>query len=295
MVVFAAQGDPRRSMELLWRAHPGAERGAEQGTDRGAERDAGRGIDRGAARPAPARPGPRQGLTVDAIVEAAIALADAEGIGAVSMRAVGERVGRSGMALYTYVPGKSELLDLMYDLAHAELPADYDLTDGWRAAIIRWADDLWSCYLRHPWVLQVSPARPVLGPHEYLLLESAARILYPSGLAATSLRRIIGSLINFVRGAAKTVAETRLAPGATGSSDDEWWLARSAMLTEVAPDFAARFPTVTRMERDGAFRLDDETVPYLEQEAHEMFRTGLELLLDGVEAAIDRETGAPSS
>jgi AcrR family transcriptional regulator len=271
VVVFAAQGDPRRSMELLWRAHHDADRTA------------------------PARPGPRQGLTVDAIVEAAIALADAEGVGAVSMRAVGERVGRSGMALYTYVPGKSELLDLMYDQTHAELPADYDLTDGWRSAIVRWAEDLWSCYLRHPWVLQVSPARPVLGPHEYVLLESAARILYPTGLAASSMRRIIGSLINFVRGAAQTIAETRLAPHATGSSDDEWWLARSAMLTEVAPDFAERFPTVTRMERDGAFRLDDETVPYLEQEAHEMFRAGLELLLDGIEAAIDRETGAASS
>src|ERR1700741_3344897 len=117
MVVFAGRGDARRALGLLWRsvASPPAEDG-----------------------PAP-RPGPRQALTVDEIVEAAIEVADAEGMAALSMRAVGQRLGRSGMALYTYVPSKSELVDLMYDQAHAALPASYPLDEGWRAGVVAWA------------------------------------------------------------------------------------------------------------------------------------------------------------
>src|SRR6266542_707026 len=117
-------------------------------------------------------PGPKPGLSVDAIVEAAIALADADGMAGLSMRAVAERLGVTAMALYTYVPGKDELLDLMYDGAHAELPASYDLGEGWRAAVTRWATDLVRCYVRHPWAPQVSFARPVLGPDEQAVLEA---------------------------------------------------------------------------------------------------------------------------
>lgn len=260
MVVFAGQGDARRSMALLWRT----------------------------TRSEGARPGPKPALSVDLIVDAAIAVADAEGMAALSMRAVGERLGRTAMALYTYVPSKSELVDLMYDRALAELSTRHDLADGWRAAVSSWAQETWEFYVRHPWVLQVSQARPVLGPNEYVMIEEALRILRETGLKAGALRYVVGTLFYFVRGAAQTVAESRQAPAETGVSDEEWWYARSVLLEEVAPDFAERFPTVTRMESDQGFRLDDETVPYLEQEARETFRFGLDALLDGIESAVAR-------
>jgi hypothetical protein len=69
-------------------------------------------------------------------------------------------------------------------------------------------------------------------------------------------------------------------------SDEDWWYARSALLPEVAPDFAERFPLVTRLESERGFRLEDETVPYLEQEAKETFDFGLTVLLDGIEVAM---------
>ena len=100
MVVFAGQGDARRSMALLWRAT-----GPEPRTG----------------------PGPKPGLSVDMIVDAAIAVADEQGMAALSMRAVGERLGRTAMALYPTCPGESELIDLMHDRALAELPTGYDL------------------------------------------------------------------------------------------------------------------------------------------------------------------------
>lgn len=263
MVVYAGQGDARRSMSLLWRRPDGS-----AGT--------------------PLRPGPRPALNLDAIVATAIAVADGDGMAGLSMRAVGERLGRTAMALYTYVANKDELVELMYDQALAELPTDYPDGAGWRAAATAWAGDLWAFYLRHPWVLQVSQARPVLGPHEHAVLETVARILDPTGLPARPLMRLVGALFQFVRGVAQVVTETRHAPVATGMTDDEWWNARSALLLEVAPDFSARYPTITRLETESAFEMTDLTVPYLEQEATETFRVGLAALLDGLETAISR-------
>ena len=106
--------------------------------------------------------GPKPGLTVERVVAEAIALADSDGVEAVSMRAVAERLGKSAMALYTYVPGKAEFLDLMLDRVLAELPTGYD--GPWRVAVEAFARDGVAFYQRHPWVLAVSGARAVLGP-----------------------------------------------------------------------------------------------------------------------------------
>ncbi|GAA2981778.1 transcriptional regulator, TetR family [Actinokineospora diospyrosa] len=253
MVVFAAQGDPRRTMAMLWRAAAAAE----------------------------VRPGPRPTLSVDVIVEAAVAVADAEGMAGLSMRAVGERLGRTAMALYTYVADKSELLDLMYDHVHGELgvgPAA-----DWRAGVRAWAEELWAFYLRHPWVLQVSMARPVLGPNELDSAERLLRALEPAGLSAPVLRGVVSQLNHLVQGAARMVTDSRRAARETGQSDDDWWYARSAELVEVAPDFGARYPLLTWLETNKD-STPNETVPYMEHEARASFEVGLELLLAGVEA-----------
>ncbi|ASR39254.1 TetR family transcriptional regulator [Prauserella marina] len=263
MVVFAAQGDPRRSMSLLWREKSG---------DR---------IKKG--------PGPKPGLSVDLIVETAISLADERGLPALSMRSVGESLGRTAMALYTYVPSKTELLDLMYDSVHAELPVRYDTGAGWRAALTEWAEDLWRFYLRHPWVLQVSQARPVLGPHEYAGLDAVLGIVTETGMAARRIPPTIGVLFHFVKGAARNVAEARQAGQLTGVSDEDWWFPRSAMLDEVAPDFEARFPVVAKLASEGAFDVDhDSEGSYLEREGRQAFEAGLVLVLDGLEKAAER-------
>lgn len=231
-------------------------------------------------------PGPKPGLSVDEIVDAAIAIADASGIGAVSMREVGKRLGRTGMALYTYVPGKSELVDLMYDRALGELPRRYDLGQGWRVALTAWAADYWACCLRHPWTLQVSQVRPVLGPNEYASLDALLGILFETGLKAGVLRRIVGALIQYVRGVTRTVADSREAAAATGISDEDWWVVRSAIFGEVTTDFAKRFPMVARLEAEGASVPPDGATPYLEREATATFVAGLAILLHGIEVAV---------
>jgi AcrR family transcriptional regulator len=204
---------------------------------------------------------------------------------ALSMRAVGERLGRTAMALYTYVPGKWELVDLMYDRALAELPGRYDTRDGWRAALTRWAEDSWAFYLRHPWMLQVSQARPVLGPNEYRALEALLGVLAPTGLAAPRVRRAVSALSSVVRGAAQTLAESRQAVPATGLPEARWWQGRTDVLQEAAPDFAGRFPLVTWLDTEGAPGFAED-MPYLEQAAREAFEGGLALVLDGIAAAL---------
>ncbi|EOD69566.1 TetR/AcrR family transcriptional regulator [Amycolatopsis vancoresmycina] len=262
MVVFAGQGDARRSMELLWGPRVGAPRTG---------------------------PGPKPGLSVEAIVAAAIEIADAEGMAALSMRSVGERLGRTAMALYTYVPGKTELVDLMYDRTLGELPSAYPDSGGWRVSALALADALWDLHLRHPWLLQVSPARPVLGPGEFHVQETLLSVLATTGLPLTRVRWVVSALFNIVRGSVQAAAESRQAATETGQSEEDWWSARSVLLGELVPDLPSRFPTVARLGEEGTFEATGEA--YLEREARLSFEAGLELLLDGVDAAIVKASG----
>lgn len=264
MTEYAGRGDPRRSMELLW----------------------------GVA-PAPAR-GPKQGLTVDEIATAAMELADAEGLGALSMRRVAERLGRSAMSLYTYVPSKAELLDVMLHRALAELDVRHPVEDGWRVAVEASAWAGWAFYLRHPWVLHISGARALVGPNELAAYEAQLRLLDDLPLEPIEIVRTTGVVAGFVRGAALAHLDARTAAQATGQSDDEWWLARSALVEELAgPDWTERFPTITRLAAAQSFDQPQDDDPragmaYLERDALETFEFGLQVLLDGIEAAVDR-------
>ncbi|WP_017568990.1 TetR/AcrR family transcriptional regulator [Nocardiopsis halotolerans] len=265
MVIYAGQGDAARSMALLWRS-PG---------------DA-------SVRTAP---GPRPELSVDLVVRTALDIADTEGMEALSMRSVGQRLGRTAMSLYTYVASKNELVELMYDHAFGELAeaAESDQEPDWYAATTSWATRLWDFHLRHPWTLEISQARPVLGPNEYRLFESLAVVLHRAGLGPTQIRSTYGNLFSLVRGQVRTAAEARRAQAVTGVPEDEWWYERSAQLERVAPDFAERFPVLTLMADQGAFNNENEDEPYLEQEAWETFRFGLDALLNGVRSAIGTE------
>src|ERR1700716_508273 len=99
------------------------------------------------------------------IVAEAIQLADTEGLTALAMRRIADNLGVATMSLYTYVPSKAELIDLMMDAAHGELERPADLEGGWRAKLEFIATATWELYPRHPWILQVITSRPPLGPH----------------------------------------------------------------------------------------------------------------------------------
>ncbi|UAK34796.1 TetR/AcrR family transcriptional regulator [Nocardia asteroides] len=151
--------------------------------------------------------GPKPALSLERIVGEAIALADAEGLGSLSMQRLAERLGFTKMSLYRYVPGKAELVALMLDTAlgappemsvGAEAPQD-----AWRDLLGEWCETIYERLRAHPWSLEVSVgARPV-GPNEMAWMESALAALAGTGLTTAERLDTIVLLIGHARSLAQ--------------------------------------------------------------------------------------------
>lgn len=255
---YTGRGDPARSMALLW-----------------------------GARKEPTR-GPKPGLSVERIVRAAIEVADAEGLAALSMRRVAERLGVGAMSLYTYVPSKAELLDVMLDTVFGEEAHPDGAAGEWRAGLELRAREDWSLYQRHPWVLQVSGARALLGPNETALFESACRAVAGIGLTGREMVAAVSLVTGYVRGAAQGALEAALAAQRTGLTDDQWWAVRDPLMDQYFDP--ARYPTLVAIERSGAFDQVEGGAEYNLQRALDDFEFGLQRVLDGIEAFVQRRS-----
>jgi AcrR family transcriptional regulator len=221
------------------------------------------------------RRGPRQAVTVGEIVTSAVGIADADGLDAVTMRAVGNELGRTAMSLYTYVVSRDVLIDLMYDSVHAEV-GDVRGGGDWRKAVARWSGNLRDLYLEHPWLLDIQSARPVLGPNEQQVLESLLRILASADLSIEDRQAATSALFSIVKGAARQAVDAR---AAITDADAEWWAAAGKALAEAAPDFAERFPEsaaiAAHQRRQGA-------QPWVKA-TDQAFSRAIDLLIAGVE------------
>jgi AcrR family transcriptional regulator len=243
---FTGGGDPRRSIELLW-----------------------------GLRSAVSRPGPKPRFTVAEVAAAAIAIADAEGLGALSMRKVAERLGVSPMSLYTYVPGKAELIDLMFDTVLASGEVD---GDDWRERLERVARDNFALYLRHPWLLQVATARPPLGPHVVAKYDRDLRAIDGIGLTDIEMDLVVQLVADYVHGAARTAVAATLVAQRTGLTDEQWWERAAPVLAEVLDPSAT--PTASRVGSAAGAEYNAASDPA------RAFEFGLARLLDGVAALL---------
>jgi AcrR family transcriptional regulator len=144
----------------------------------------------------------RSGVDVDRIVAAAVRLADAEGLPAVSMRRVAADVGVPAMTLYGHVPGKTELVDLMLDAVLGELyPDDRATSTGhWRARLEAVVRANRAFFLRHPWAVPVAGRRPSPGPNLRRKYESELRAVEGLGLSDVQADLLVTLLDGFVRG-----------------------------------------------------------------------------------------------
>ena len=245
---YAGGGDPARTMALLWDGLP------------------------------PPRRGPRQRLDLAAIVDTAVAEADRAGPAALSMRALAQTLGIGPASLYTYVPGKAELLELMVDRVVGAQPLP-TADAGWRAGLHDLATSDLAAFRAHPWLLQVATSRTVFGPHVVTRYDAALALLDGLGLAAADVTGCVAAVESYTRGAASAVVEAELAPAHTGSSDDEWWERRAPLLDE---RMDGRFPRLAALERAGAFAVSGTALPYTLQRALDRFAFGLGLVLDAV-------------
>ncbi|MFJ9342220.1 TetR/AcrR family transcriptional regulator [Streptomyces sp. NPDC101733] len=148
----------------------------------------------------PQRRGRKPTYSREAITEAAVALADAEGIGAVTMRKVAERAGAGVMSLYSYAPDKEALLHLMVDHVSGELPTTGALTGDWRADLKAIARLQRAHMLRHRWLPAALSTRRVPGPNTLAFLEYALAALRPAGLDGMAKIEIFAQLTGFVAG-----------------------------------------------------------------------------------------------
>ena len=203
------------------------------------------------------RPGPAPGLTLDRIARAGIELADAHGLEAVSMRRVAAALDVAPMALYRYVPGKAELLDVMVDavLAEPAPPAEGD----WRARVERLAHATRDLHRRHPWLHSV--ARPPLGPNAVAAFDTLLAALSGAGLPpaeTVAAAELVG-----------TYAAAAAAHEEAAARTQAFWADRPSFWDEhYTPE---RFPALTALYEAGAY--DDPP---------DAFEFGLQRILDGL-------------
>jgi AcrR family transcriptional regulator len=243
---FTGTGDPAGSIALLWRT----------------------------PQPSDRRPGPKSSLDVDRIVAAAVTIADAEGLAALSMRRVAAELGVAAMTLYSHVPGKGELVDLMLDSVLGELYPGGSPTGKWRNRLATVARANWDLFLRHPWAVHLATGRPPLGPHLMRKYELELRAVDGLGLSEVQMDLLVTLLNGFVRGTVGGVHEKAEAERTTGITEDQWW---TAMAPHAARFFdAERFPTAARV---GPVAGNDLQAAYAPEG---LFEFGLERLLDGI-------------
>jgi AcrR family transcriptional regulator len=217
--------------------------------------------------------GPQRSLSVVAIVDRAIAIADERGLDAVSIRSVATELGVGTMTLYRYVPSKAELLDLMLDRVRRTTVVA--LPEDWRAAMEAMARELWRLSTMHRWLPLVDQSRPVLGPNAVHALDLSMGALAGCGLSDQEKFSLVVTIESFVGTLARTANANATAQERTGISHEEFWQAQEAAL--VAAMVSGRYPHMAGLD-DDVFDASDE----------QNFEFGLRTILDGVDALLRR-------
>lgn len=190
---------PRELIDLLWRDHPDAPRGGTRG--------------------------PRTRLSTSQVVDAAVALADAEGLAAVTVRRLAADLGSSVMTLYSHVGAREDLLVLMADAAVGSAPHP-PLDGAWRGRVRRLARAELDLHVAHPWLLDVTDQRTALGPGTIARYDHGLHAFDPLGLADLDRDAALTFVLDFARGAARARRPDSRAP----TMDEVWrrWSARLA-------------------------------------------------------------------
>lgn len=229
----------------------------------------------GAAAPRERRPRETdRGLSRESVVRAAVRVADAEGLRALSMRRVAAEFGVSSMALYRHVAGKDELVLLMADAAFAGIELPEPAPDGWRARMEAGARLQWELYRRHPWLAQyLSITRPQPMPRAMALIEwTMARV---TGIDPVTLIHMAITLLNHVLATAAGFEDDLEAEQETGLDQNQWMAAMEPVFEGILT--SGSYPMYAGIS--GA----DEGAVNLES----IFEFGLARLLDGMATLID--------
>ncbi|MEV1249300.1 TetR/AcrR family transcriptional regulator [Nonomuraea sp. NPDC050022] len=230
----------------------------------------------------PAR-GPKPAYSRAQITEAAIRIADTEGLEAATMRRIAAEIGAGAMSLYRYVPSRDDLIELVADRLQGEIDVEGMPSGDWRADLTRYADGMRAMWLRHPWIATVHRSLPGFGPNQLRLIERVmgaldAHVPIDENLGLMAI--LNGYIDSAVRDEVSWAEEVRRS-GLTESQ----WLART-------------YPYVEQLIKSGQYPIFTKIATQARQthlSRDERFRYGLERVLDCIAAALPPTAEPPKT
>jgi AcrR family transcriptional regulator len=234
------------------------------------------------------RRGPRPRQTIQGIGAAAVALADAQGLAAVSMKAVAEALGMTTMSLYRYLDAKEDLYEVMLDQAYGP-PVDPEgaaAGGDWRARLAGWAHALAGALLAHPWIVEVPMSSPPTTPNVLGWTDLGVAALAGTGLDGQQRLSCLLLVDAFVRQHTRLSLQIGAAPSSPAGASRP-----AADTGDGAPGGAVYAVRVARL-------VDRERLPHLAEASSaleddgdfyaEELEFGLAVLLDGIAALVER-------
>jgi len=230
--------------------------------------------------------GPKRQLSVERIAQAAVRVADADGIEALSMQRIATELGYSTMSLYNHIPSKDLLLEVAADIG-AGTPPDLEDTEDFRQAVRCWVGALWAGFQRRPWILRVPLDHAPVGPNQLAWLDRLLRPLLAAGLVGAEARVAALHVTAVVRG----TAQISMNMNSTHKREDG--IPRNdADLAQVVAEFIdpKDYPALTAVhaaeladDHSEHERTDEEALPF-------ELSFGVDRFLDGVENWVATQT-----
>ena len=218
--------------------------------------------------------GPKRELSIERIVEAAVEIADAGGLGAVSMASVSASLGFTTMSLYRYVSAKDDLVMLMGEAGFGTPPEVVREADGWRDGLRVWSRAQIAMYERHPWLLDIPITGTPMTPNSLAWLDAALEVLADQPLDSEEKLSVALLVMAQTRWQGSIERGYREAARAAGTPENDLDLAAAAVLRELIT--AEEFPYLRVILEHGAFEPGPE----------DPFAFGLDRVLDGIERYI---------
>ncbi|MCC6771696.1 MAG: TetR/AcrR family transcriptional regulator C-terminal domain-containing protein [Gemmatimonadaceae bacterium] len=224
----------------------------------------------------PSSRGPKAGFTPDEVALAAVEIADADGLSAVTMNAVATRLGLTTMAIYRYFPNKETLLDAVIDAGTGSPPRWTEPRDGWRGEVVKWSLAKRALLCSRPWLAELPFVAAPHGPNWLSWLEAITNSLARTGLSAQDVGGVLSIVDGYTRGASDSAISLSRAR-AQGITEEQWAAGVGADLGRAIGD--PRFPNfaaVITAPSDGRPRTLEES-----------FLFGLERVMDGIESYVN--------